>query len=358
LSLLRWACIASLACGAVATAEAPRPIVALAFIGAESDRAAFAGSLSELLMRINIDMGARETDGPLPKDRLLAIVTADWSAPSDVTINILDAQEKVVLVRRLTRASSPSVLIEASTHIIQSVIEELAHPTVPLSPPPAIAAERAPLVSVEKPVPVPTSVPRTSGVAFEIGGHIGARGYGGDGPPVSPGGGLELAVTLVGGRWRPSAWLMGEYQAPFEIHHPLMDLSIQAVPIRAGIGVTAINGGTFRLDLAVGSGVDLFVTTPRTRLPEARLAQQRPFGSPIVTGRIALHLAVARSADVWLAFSLDADLTPRRWVFAAGPNNEPQPVYVPWQFRPALQLGFSFAALGPEPYSGRVGSAP
>jgi hypothetical protein len=142
---------------------------------------------------------------------------------------------------------------------------------------------------------------------------------------------------------------MGEYQAPFEIHHPLMDLSIQAVPIRAGIGVTAINGGTFRLDLAVGSGVDLFVTTPRTRLPEARLAQQRPFGSPIVTGRIALHLAVARSADVWLAFSLDADLTPRRWVFAAGPNNEPQPVYVPWQFRPALQLGFSFAALGPGP---------
>ena len=34
------------------------------------------------------------------------------------------------------------------------------------------------------------------------------------------------------------------------------------------------------------------------------------------------------------------------------------PIYEPWQFRPGVQLGFSFAALGPDPYTGRVGSSP
>ena len=369
MSLLRWAFIASLACGATATAQAPRPIVALTFIGNEADRAAFTGSLSELLMRIDIDMGARQTDGPLPKDRLLAIVTADWSAPNDVTVNILDAQQKVVLVRRLSRVGHPSVVIEAATHIVQSVIEELAHPTVRLSAPPTVAANVAPLapakvVEVKAPPP-PASA---TGLALEIAGFIGGRGYGlaGSGQPpggpwgrpapiFSPSGGLRLAVTLAGGRWRPTAWVLGEYQAPFEISGLLFDLNIQVVPLRAGLGATALGGSTWRLDVGLGAGADIFSTNPRSgQLASDRLVSSVQ-ASPILTGVVALHVAVARSADVWLAFTLDGDLAPRRWVATAGTAR--QTVFTPWPARPSLQLGFSFGAVGPEPYAARLGGA-
>ena len=139
MSLALWACVASLA-------AAPRPIVALTFIGDEADRGAFTGSLSELLMRLDVDLGLRQTDAPLPKDRLLAIITADWSEPAEVTVTIHDSLERVVLLRRLSRAGSASVVIEAATHIIQSVIEELANPAVKLSSPP-LATARVPLPS-------------------------------------------------------------------------------------------------------------------------------------------------------------------------------------------------------------------
>jgi len=354
LSLLRWACVASLACGATAAAEEARPIVALTFLGPDADRVAFTASLSELLIRIEIDLVVRQTDAPLPKDRLLAIVTADWSAPADVTINIVDAQEKVVLVRRLARAGSPSVVIEAATHITQSVIEELAHPTVPLTPPPVVAVPMRPLrPTVEAQAPPAAAAPQT-GLALEIAGFAGARGYGSSGPPVSPSGGIRLGLTLAGGRWRPSAWVSGEYQAPIELQQPLFHLKIDTVPLRAGAGLTAFAGDAWRLDAGLGAGADLFFTNPSPGLvPEARLRRPSVIASPIITGLIALHVAVARSADVWLAVTLDADLTPRRWVIAAGPVREA--VFAPWQFRPSVQLGFSFGALGPAPYASRLG---
>ena len=70
--LALWACLAALG------ADAPRPIVAVTFVGDEEDRSAFTASLSELLMRLDVDLAIRQTDAPLPKDALLAIVAADW----------------------------------------------------------------------------------------------------------------------------------------------------------------------------------------------------------------------------------------------------------------------------------------
>jgi hypothetical protein len=355
LRLLPWAFIATLACGATATAQAPRPIVALTFIGNEADRAAFTGSLSELLMRIEIDLGVRETDAPLPKDRLIAIVTADWTEARDVAVQILDAQQKVVLVRRLSRAGSASVTIEAAVHIVQSVIEELAQPTVgQLSPPPALAATVAAPPKVIAPVEPPAEP--TSGFSLEVAGFAGGRGYGSSGPPVSPGAGLKIGVTLAGGRWRPSAWVLAEYQAPIDIHPELFDLTVQAIPLRGGIGITAIGQTSWRLDLGLAGGADLFVTTGRSGvLPPINVRRPPLTASPIITGLVALHIAVAHSADVWLGVSLDVDVAPHRWVASIGP--ERAPVFAPWTVRPAVQLGFSFAAFGPEPFSSRLGGA-
>jgi len=236
------------------------------------------------------------------------------------------------------------------------VIEELAHPTVPLTPPPVVAIPLRPIpATVDAQAPAPRAAPQT-GIALEIAGFAGARGYGSSGPPVSPGGGLRLGVALAGGRWRPTLWVSGEYQAPFELQDPLFHLKIDAVPLRAGAGLTALAGDAWRLEVGLGAGADLFFTNPSPgQVPEARLRRPPVVASPVISALAALHVAVARSADVWLAFALDADLTPRRWVVVSGPVREL--VFAPWQVRPAVQLGFSFGALGPAPYVSRLGGA-
>lgn len=355
--LKRWACLASLALGAAAGAQ-PRPIVALTFLGGAEDRTAFTSSLSELVMRLDIDLVTRETDAPLPKDALLAVVTADWTAQNEVTVTILDARQKVVLVRRLSRTSTPSVVIEAATHIVQSVIEELAIPA-PLSPPPVLSSEPPRL-----PLPVaPSTVAargeeRETGIAFDIGAFFGGRAFGGrDGPSIQPGGGLQLALNYAGGRWRPGGWFSAEYQAPIFVHADLLDFAIHPVALRLGAGFTAIGGDSWRLDVGVGGGADLFFTThPFSReLPMMALERDQVGAAPIFTALAGFHLAVARSSDVWLAFSLDVDLYPRRWVVANGPGIAATELYAPSRVRPSLLLGFSFNTVGPEPYVSRVG---
>lgn len=349
-----WACLA-----ASLGADGPRPIVALTFVGEEDDRIAFAGSLSELLMRLDVDVALRQTDAPLPKDALLAIVTADWSDPAAVTVNIQDAQSHVVLVRRLTRGASASVVIEAATHIVQSVIEELANPTAPkLSAPPVLSA------AVVMPRPLEPQRPK-EGMALSLAGFAGARlfGVGAGGPPNGPpqgpavgaGGGLRLELAWAGGRWRPSAWLLAQAQAPFEIRVPDFDVTIQTVPWRLGLGLDALHGDSWRFAVGLGGGGDVFHTTPSSRtLPESRVRAQRIDVSPIITGHAALHFALGRSTDVFLAFNLDVDFTRPRWISTAGTQRNS--VFAPWPVRPALLLGFSFSPVGPEPYVAGIGA--
>ncbi len=347
--LALWACLAT-----TLGAEAPRPIVAMTFVGPEDDRGAFTASLSELLMRLDVDLAIRQTDAPLPKDALLAIVTADWSDALAVTVNIQDADGHVVLVRRLARGNSPSVVIEAATHIVQSVIEELAHPTAPrLSAPPVLSA------AVVLPKPLEPERRETNGLALSLAGFAGARLFG-VGPPqgasVAPGGGLRLEVTWAGGSWRPSAFLLVQGQAPFEIKAPEFDLSIQTVPFRLGLGLAAFGGDSWRFNVGLGAGGDVFITTPSSRsLPDNRVKPQRVDVSAIITGHAAIHFALGRSTDLFLAFNLDVDPSRPRWVAGQG-GGPPVTVFNPWPVRPGLLLGFSFTPVGPEPYAAGIGA--
>ena len=174
-------------------------------------------------------------------------------------------------------------------------------------------------------------------------------------PALSAGGGVRLELALEGGSWRPSAWLLAQAQTPFEIRALEFEVTIQTVPVRLGVGVTAVRGESWRLDVGLGGGMDVFVTSPSSRtLPESRVKAQRVDVSGIITGTLALHVAIARSVDVWLALNVDVDPARPRWVAQAGPGQSP--VFAPWPVRPGLLLGFSFSPIGPDPYVAGIGA--
>jgi hypothetical protein len=322
--------------GAAAADASGRPLVGLTFVGPPGDRAGFSRSLRELLQRLEVDLVAPETDAPLPKDRLIAIVTADWSATSEATITVVDARQRVVLVRRLTRTGSAPMVIEAAVHITHSVIEELlaAREVAPVAPPRVTA-------------PSPPASEEVSGATLALGAFLAGRGFG-PGSSVAIGGGLNAALSLSQGRWRPSIGLQASYQAPFEIRSDWIQLSVQTISLRLGPAFALLRGSSWRVDLGLEAGADLFVTAPHSsELPPDRVGRPQLVAAPVLSGLIAGHLALARTVDLWLAVDVDVDLAPRRFVAELGPVK--QELFSPWRVRPGMLLGFSFSAIGESP---------
>jgi hypothetical protein len=331
--------------GGEAAAKPSHVIVALTFVGDREDRVAFTRSLNELLLRLNVDLAPRITDAPLPRDRLVAEVGADWSVPTEATITIVDAEQRVVLVRRLSRGGSAQVVIEAAAHITQSVIEELVSPSVVRHP---LAADEV------SPPPSLTATMKEPGlIGVEIAGFFGGRAQGSS-APVGFGGGITAEVSLSTWELRPAIWLSGAYQAPLHARgrppSESVDFSVQSLALRIGPKITAYSGRSFRLDTGLGAGSDVFFTTVHVGNQSSDRAT-RTEATGVLTALVSAHFAVARSADVWLGLTVDLDLRPRKYVIGGEPLFEAFPV------RPALMLGFSFSAAGAEPYEARLGAA-
>jgi hypothetical protein len=322
-------------------ASVERPAAVLVFTGGEAERAELEASLRELLGRVGVELRA---DGPGAGAAPFAVINADWSAPEECEITVADSGQRVVLIRRLLRTSSPTVVIEAAAHIIQSVVEELVH-----APRPVV---RQVLHSVEPPIMVlprePGPPAAQSGLGLELGGLVGVRVLGGGGP-VAMEGGLAVTLRLYRGSWRPALWLSGVYEPPFVVSSSWAQLQVQTLSLRAVPTLDVVRGATWRLDAGVGAGANLFFnSTQSTALPSSRVGRPGVDVSPVFTGLVAWHLGVSRSVECLLAFTLDIDLAPRRFVVEVEGVHDV--VFAPARLRPALLLGFSFGALGPEPY--------
>ncbi|MEO8876653.1 MAG: hypothetical protein ABI461_13765, partial [Polyangiaceae bacterium] len=76
---------------------------------------------------------------------------------------------------------------------------------------------------------------------------------------------------------------------------------------------------------------------------------------PIALAMVAVHFAVASSANVFLAASLPVDLAPHRYLDQVGGSTNA--VFLPARVRPALAFGFEFTAVGRAPYGPNAGGA-
>ncbi len=336
-----------LALGAAASSaeEGPWPIVALSFEGDSADRTAFTRSLGELLKRLDVELTPRVTDAPLPKNRVIAEISADWTSPTEATVTIVDAQQRVVLVRRLARSGSAQLVIEAAAHISHSVIEELISPSA--VPPPLVT-----VVEVSTPQALPAAVETAGPLGVELSGFFGGRAQAPT-APIALGGGVALDVTLTNWRLKPGLLFSGEYQAPSQPGTSgvgFVRLNVQSVVLRLGPKLTLAHGETWRIDTGAAGGADVFITRPSADHEPPGGFRSRVDVSAMITGLIGGHLAVARTADVWLALTIDVDLIPRRFRTTEGTV-----LFEPWPVRPALMLGFSFSAAGAEPYASRAG---
>ena len=306
----------------------PHRVTAMVF-GDDARRTAFVDSLTELLSRLQVTLDVRDTRSDAPA---LANLEADFSASDECRLTITDARGKVVLLRRFARAASATLQAEAAAHVAQSVIDEL------LQPPPVEQPLPAPPVVV---APVPIAPPS---FALDFAAFFGARAFGG-GAPVVIGGGLAITAALPAIGLRPSLTLLADGNAPFESADEWVTLKTQSVSPRLLLGLSPIRGDTVRLDVAFGAGADVFLSSiSSSQLSTNRLHEQDPEASPIITARVALHLALTQRIDLFAAFSLDGDLHSPRFVVETGRDRET--LYAPWRVRPSLSLGVSFNALG------------
>ncbi len=342
------------------TAKPEQRRVLLIVAGSAEDAAALDASLRELLTRIGAVLDVRrverlELDNPAsleqqPERSGVAVVWVDLQTSNGPALAIADGRtQRVVLSRRMDRRGSSAMEIEAIAHVVQSAVEELAQTPTPPSPP----KEPPPVIQIIPPetpprdAVLPVESPRT-GWGIDLGGFFGGRSFGG-GSNLVVGGGGTAALSTRRGQWRPAVMLMGEYHVAFDVPGDLVSVHAQVLSLRLLPTFQIAGGASWLIEAGLGGGTDLFFTSARsTDLPAASLKDSRTDAAPVLTAIVAAHVAVARSADLVLALSLDGDLAPRHFVADAAGTHEA--IFAPQRFRPALMVGFTFAALGPVPY--------
>lgn len=313
--------------------------VSASFTGGREELPRLEASVRELLLRLNVSVEPAGTAG------VLAHLEVSWSEPTALHLTVKDRAGEVILVRNLSRAGSPQLLAEAAAHVIQSTVEELldlAREKPKAPPPPPV-----PVVEVVSPRP---PAPPATGLGFGVGAHFGGRLYGG-GAPLVVGGGLELTASYTSEHLRPFLSLLGDYHPSFERALDLVALRAQSFSFRVVPGLSVLRGERWRLDAGLGAGADLFFTsTSSSELPAGRLSGARTDAAPVLTALVQFHLAIAERFDLRLAFTVDADLQPPRYVAQLGPMREE--LFSPWRARPSLTLGFGLDPVGPAPFAG------
>jgi hypothetical protein len=335
------------AVAAVASAEPAR--VSLSTLGDAPRVEKFTASLRELISRQSVALEVRHIDAG--EEPAFAAVQADFSLPTECTLTIIDAKGRIVLLRRLEQTDTADLLAEAAAHIVYGVVDELLNippprqANVPPSMPPMLEAGLT---------PTPPAPEKPQGPwGLELGAFFAGRELG----QISAGGGLEVSVTHRFGRFHPGLLLLGTYQAPLEIRDSFVTLQLQQVSPRLAVTLDLFHGRSARLDLGLGGGADVFlVSSWPTNLTQQNAPPRPPFVSPVLTGLATGRIAVARSVDVYLGITVDVDLRPPS--FTEHRDIGTISVLDPWVVRPSLVIGFSFSALGAEPYAGRIGGGP
>jgi hypothetical protein len=341
---------------AVAQAGEPADVADVVIAGSDTEGTALLeavrGPLGDLGLRVRASR-ATETAGGAEA------LSAGARARVWIDARALDRVEVVVSVpggrdgvrsvaRTMARGDSPSIVVEEVAYVVRATLEALLSEPVPAAPPqPAVLAPTqalAPTAKDERP-PVATARPgRRDGfaldaVAFATGRALGAS------TAIGAGGGVDAAPW---GRapGRPTLWLTGAFNAPFETTSSLVTLQTDIVSVRSLADVELSRLGALRFTAGGGTGIDVFHAVPlQAGAPSVTLGGATTRVDPLLAARVQALVHVVGGPSFVFAVDLDYDVLPHRYE-AGQADGAPSVVLDPWRLRPGGEVGLSIPLFG------------
>jgi len=353
-----WLCASRTA---VADATGTRRAVDVTVVGSDEDAQTLEASLRELLARLEIQLVMHRADhltgGVTPSPQgveMIASVGVDLTT-DPVHIAFRDPKTGRTLgERELAKSTTPSLTLEAVAHIVQSGVEDINAQAPPPPPKPEAPNPPPPIAIVPLPAPTPPSKDRaeptrsTPRWGIDVGafcdGNFMASNVG-----LVVGGGGSVSLAARRGNFRPALQISGSYHAPFDASDTYVSDRVRVLALRAVPTVQLSGGESWSLEAGAGGGIDTFFTSPgSTTVPGTLIQDSRTDIDPVVLALVAVHFAVASSANLFLSVSAPIDLAPHRYLDDVG--GATNTVFLPARVRPAVAFGFEFTALGRAPY--------
>jgi hypothetical protein len=206
----------------------------------------------------------------------------------------------------------------------------------------------APPVADVRDAATPTPSPRRGGLALDVaafadGADLATRSG------VALGGGGAFVVSAGPIPWRPSLWIGGSIQTPFDIPGPGVTLQTTVTSFRAIPAVELLRLHIIQVDFGAGAGADFYHDTPvnpRGPFPTATKSQTHVTG--VVAGQILARLRLGPSARLLVGLDLDWDPGPgQRHYSVLDRFGNPSAVLQPSPLRPGALVGICVPLAGP-----------
>ncbi len=292
-----------------------------------------------------------DADPKRPEGGVDASVFIDLRSQDRTVIHVWPRIEALPPVERvLPHASTRAVSAEDVAYTVRAVLESVlvdeAARAVSSAPPapPAVA-----LLPPPPPLPAPPPRdPRRFGVDVALLGNV--RGI--DSSTTVYGLDAAVDVSFWGrDRFRPSLWLLGGCDGPFEAPNQLVVLTVTACSLRAAADVELVRVGPLRWAAGLGYGADLLhVSTSPSDVSSVELAPAATYVDPIASAQIVARARLFDRVGLLLAVTIDYDMAPHHFLSALGTLTEP--VVTPWSVRPGVFLGFCAHLTGPSGCAG------
>jgi hypothetical protein len=318
---------------------------------------AVASELFERLGVASIVSAEPEPEADTSGRQALARAYFDLRDPTKPGIVVVDAaSEREVLRRTLPDSASLEISVEELTHVLYAVIEALLQterapestPAPPPAEPPPPPPKALPPPDTHEPAPRrPASGPSVAVGAF-------ARLLAFDSSSILPGGGLGLAARSRDDGFAYGGSLMAAMQASNEIVFEEARGGVRPFAFRAYGTATGFTASGVALSAGLGGGIDLLRVESES-LPVDAHTETSTVVDAILSSWLGARIPLGGRVSLDAAFTLDLDLTPRRFVVEQG--NRRATLFELGRFRPAFVLGGSYSLVGSDS-SGGAGARP
>jgi hypothetical protein len=341
-----------------------RGVVELAVAGSDDDIASLAEALRELVGRLGLTLRAVRAEAPPwtggaagdKDDR--ARVFVDDRLPDRIVItawSVKDNAASAPVERSVPRAESPAIVVEQVAHAVHATLESLlsSGPPSPAPEPPPVAPPpvEPPALAVEPPTaaaapaeaPSPRSDHRRGVFGLDATAFASGRGVApGVGPVMGAGGAVD--VTAWRGRWRPSLWVGGAYNATFgKGDAGIVSLATTVTSIRAVPSVELFDVPLLEVDVGAGGGADVFYTVPASAGPNAQgdsvhvHSGAKTETDPVLTGQVVARIRILSSARILIGVDVDYDFA--RHSYTENYPSKTVAVLEPSLVRPSAMIG-------------------
>jgi hypothetical protein len=310
------------------------------------------GPLGDMGLRVQATRATERAGGPesfAAGARARVWIDARAVDRVDVVVSVPSAGGTRSVARTVSRGDSPSIVVEEVAYVVRATLESLlSEPAPPPQPLPPVVAQPPPVLApaptVDRPLPAAPRPGRRDrfaldAVAFATGRALGAS------TAIGAGGGLDAAPW---GRapGRPTLWLTGAFNAPFETPSSLVTLQTDIVSVRALADVELTRVGALRVAAGGGGGMDVFHAVPlQAGSPSVTLGATTTRIDPLLAARVQALVHVAGGPSFVFALDLDYDVEPHRYE-ALQADGARSVVLDPWRFRPGGEVGLSVPLFG------------